>query len=116
MFSNSLTIPGCVSRCKCLSGPLLPPPRSFVVRTWRHLEVDPQFSARIQKFEHSTAKNGFRTSTYSHGSGTPKFLVNRAQHSCIYCKKGGRAKTLRHACQMLGVRCPKRLSCKRSLG
>ena len=56
MFSNSLTMPGCVSRCKCLSGPLLPPPRYFVFRTLCHLEIDPQFSARIENLSTAPLK------------------------------------------------------------
>lgn len=34
------------------------------------------------------SKAGYRTSTYSHGPDSPKFLVSRAQHSCIYGKNG----------------------------
>ena len=69
MFSNSLTITGCVSRCKSFTtrnrGPdrhlmsiraSVAPPRYFVVRTWRHLEIDPQFSARIENLSSAPLK------------------------------------------------------------
>lgn len=89
MFSNSLTMPGCLSRCKCLSGPLLPPPRYFVDRTWRHLEIDPQFSTRIENLSTAPLKTDTGPPPIHMVSEPPKFLVTRVQHSCIYTVKRG---------------------------